>query len=236
MAIIELGNASGAPVFRVPFHTFEYKLKNPEGIKDTVEKFWEKVNPTPSDCVLFGGGADIGTMLYQEASSYAPHFPSIRDLVEKTFYELCVKNKVPMIGICRGAQLITALSGGNLWHDVDNHNLNNHEIIINKESPLGQLLEHDTLITNSYHHQMCRLEKFNPEDVDLIAYSQVATTYKNGLVTVKGTSYLEPEIFYSNKIKALCIQGHPEWVGTSTLMPYLSACQLLAKATIFKQE
>ena len=94
--------------------------------------------------VLFTGGEDVHPMLYKQKNLKS--YPNLhRDLIEKFVFEHCYEHGVPMIGICRGAQLINVLMGGAMIQDIDGHTGNGTHLIVtddNKEVPV-----------NSIHHQ-----------------------------------------------------------------------------------
>jgi len=100
---------------------------------------------TDVDCVIFSGGADISRKWYADASADAP----IRDVAEKTYFDY-YRGKKPILGICRGMQLINCLLGGTLVQDLKEsagyfpHTEGEHRIFFDD----GRVEK-----TNSYHHQ-----------------------------------------------------------------------------------
>lgn len=159
---------------------------------------------TKDDVILFGGGEDISPTLYkQKASRFsgATVYLSTRDKLEKFFFDKAKELDIPMIGICRGAQLLCALSGGSLYQHVNMHG-NGHEIDTNT----GQ-----TLYVSSVHHQM-----MNPLGTkhELIAWSK---NILSNVHLIEGEQNLEvtvePEVVYFKDTKALAIQYHPEFMS-----------------------
>lgn len=152
------------------------------------------------DALVIWGGEDIHPSLYNEEvnGAHVGHDLSTRDVIENGVCLAAIKAGVPIIGICRGAQLVCALAGGKLYQHVTGH-MGTHPITT-KDG-----LEYNT---SSIHHQMMDVRAMPKEDYDLIAWS------KNNLS--KGThaddSTIEPEIVYFPKIKGLAIQGHPEFM------------------------
>ena len=71
-----------------------------------------------ADLVVFGGGADISPELYGQEPLPQTYFDEDRDTHEIWAYNKCVTSKIPMFGICRGAQFLHAMNGGKLWQDV----------------------------------------------------------------------------------------------------------------------
>jgi len=179
---------------------------------------------TPDTYIIFGGGEDIHPSLYGQVNkfSHVQSQPSARDKLEREIFKIGVENGAKFIGICRGAQMITALAGGQLWQDVNNHN-GSHDLIWDYDNPL---LSGINMVpyTTSVHHQMCRVDTI-PFKTDLLAWSDEASRYRDDKMTVDDYSE-EPEIFYIKDLKALCIQGHPEFVAYDD--PYAVTCRQLA--------
>jgi len=151
------------------------------------------------DLLILWGGEDISPSLYGEpvVASHAGSRPSMRDETEMALAKRAVEMGIPILGVCRGHQLLGALNGNKLFQHVDNHIVTSHAIIYK-----GQILR-----TNSCHHQMV----IPTDDMEVIAYapclSRIKTTTKK--IIDEGD---EVEIAYFPKLKALGVQGHPEWL------------------------
>lgn len=158
------------------------------------------------DAVILWGGADISPSLYAEEPFHnsGPQRPSPRDVFEWGLIREAEAKGIPVIGICRGAQLMCAYVGGKLVQDVNNHN-RGHSIITNTE---------ERFFVTSCHHQM-----MYPFDVEheLIAWSEKhqATRYNppDRLYCQEMEKHIhkEPEIVFFPEIKGYGIQCHPEW-------------------------
>lgn len=171
-----------------------------------------KFELTENDIVMFGGGEDIPPSYYNEEANRTamyPVVPSRRDRLEKAFFQKAVESGAKMLGICRGAQMITALAGGKLWQHVENHNFM-HTMDYNLDSLPNHLKLLAPDYTTSVHHQMCRVETI-PMKVDLLAWSALSPVYFDEKGSKNLPEYKEPEIFYVPNLKALCFQGHPEF-------------------------
>lgn len=169
-----------------------------------VHKVNDVKNPKDIDLVLFTGGEDVNPANYFENTGKYTYSNSIRDEKEiNTFQKF--RNHSLLLGICRGSQLLTVLSGGRLIQHVEGHD-KDHSILLNNRLRY--------YITSS-HHQMLYPFDLNKKDYELIAYSEYfqSKTYLNGNNEEIELSkdFLEPEIVYYKNTNSLCIQGHPEW-------------------------
>ena len=155
------------------------------------------------DLVLFTGGADINPAIYGEKPAGCGDWNSNRD-----DYEISVFNKyagsVPIVGICRGAQLVNCLNGGSLWQHVDNHT-RDHFLHTHKG---------EKIFVTSTHHQMMIPHK--TEGI-VLAWAQLSTIKLRenvawGCLDPKASKDdPDTEVVYYSKHKHLCFQPHPEY-------------------------
>jgi gamma-glutamyl-gamma-aminobutyrate hydrolase PuuD len=162
------------------------------------------------DALLLWGGADISPSLYGEipAGAYTgPKEPSARDLFEWHLLREATQKGLPIIGVCRGAQLACAFAGGKLVQDCWGHH-QSHQI---------KTFDGKEYSSTSSHHQM-----MYPYDIkhDLLAWSKETknTTYKGLTAAETEKMTKEPEIVYFSEINAFAIQGHPEWQHKNDLV------------------
>lgn len=166
------------------------------------------------DLVLFTGGADVNPSLYGEAKGKFTNINSKRDQLENSMFYTFID--VPKIGICRGAQYLTVLSGGRLIQHVDNHSTT-HNISILRDS-IPNIYSNNKIITRkmtSTHHQMMYPFDMKKRDYDILGWSEfnLSDTYLNGENEEIDLpqNFLESEIIKYNNTNSLCIQGHPEY-------------------------
>lgn len=180
------------------------------------------------DAVVFWGGTDIHPSLYKQKAHSKSQVrgvdkPSDRDIFEWGVMKYCKLNDIPMIGVCRGAQLMCAFAGGKLIQHVDGHH-NYHDIITND----GVIVN-----TTSCHHQM--MYPFDVPHVMLASSKICESSIYEGeddeqLLTMFARD--EPEVVYFPKINGLAIQGHPEWVGNDD--EFAVYCNELVLEYLFK--
>ena len=154
---------------------------------------------TKDDCLVLWGGEDIGTELYgEQPNKYADNYKaSYRDLVEINCINKSIELKIPIIGVCRGAQLLCVHQKGKLIQHVLNH-CNKHKLYLPKENKLIE--------TNSYHHQ-AMLPTTDAEILAICANKCDVGWIENNIKRAVDV----PEIVKWPKIRALGIQGHPEY-------------------------
>ncbi len=116
------------------------------------------------DGFLFTGGHDVDPEMYgAEKDKNCGETSHLRDYMEKEIFSRAVEADKPILGICRGIQLINVLCGGTLYQDLPSQLGVNHvqkppyDIPLHSvklvDSPLKELLNCDTINVNSYHHQ-----------------------------------------------------------------------------------
>jgi len=143
----------GLPVL-LPF------VKTKKDIKTLVKGF---------DGFLFSGGQDINPSLYgQPLCNCSDEISPRRDELEINLFKAIIKENKPVLGICRGMQLINVALGGTLKQDIlgvkeigmtlqhfqkTPYDIPVHEISIEKNTLLHQILEKDKILVNSVHHQ-----------------------------------------------------------------------------------
>lgn len=157
------------------------------------------------DVVCFTGGTDIDPEIYGAGRNIRTGFPDFdRDTRERQVFDLCKRNKIPMVGICRGSQLLCALNGGKLYQHVKGHGMP-HEMRTHDDR---------NMIVTSSHHQM--MNPWNErgallDGAQLLGWSvRRSTTYQE--VTEVDPPPVDPEVVYFSKTNSLCHQPHPEWM------------------------
>lgn len=159
-----------------------------------------------ADLIAFGGGQDIGTEMYGHRSVVGgvPYEMSDRDKFELLVFEEALKQEKPILGICRGAQFLCALSGGALVQDVNNHTTSHAISTIDDTKGLG---------ITSTHHQMMYLNNLQPDvDYHLLAWTKLSDWYRRDERLAPIEPSLDPEVVYFIQTRSFAIQGHPEYM------------------------
>lgn len=78
----------------------------------------DDVDIEAADAVIIGGGDDIGPALYGGDLVTEARLDHARDAMEKRIVERAVAMDTPLLGICRGAQMLNVALGGTLDQDA----------------------------------------------------------------------------------------------------------------------
>lgn len=102
--------------------------------------------------LIICGGIDINPYYYHKHFSKADYNPAL-DAYDFFILNLALELNIPILGICRGIQLINVYFHGTLFEDIQQHQNTQHEIFFENTdntlfSTFGQVE-----IVNSYHHQ-----------------------------------------------------------------------------------
>ena len=114
------------------------------------------------DALIIGGGNDISPEHYGGDLDAKVKLDPERDQLEMRWIQHALENKLPLLGICRGAQLINIVLGGTLHQDIRpmrkrTYNrpglLPTKQIRVEPDSNLARICGKTRLRVNSLHHQ-----------------------------------------------------------------------------------
>ena len=122
------------------------------------------------DGLLLSGGADIDPVHYGEVNEgLCSTISPLRDAVELKLCRMAVERDMPVLGICRGHQVLNVALGGTMYQDLKiqqgtsfEHMVPDpvggmvHEVAIVPGSPLAELQGMKSMMVNSRHHQAIR--------------------------------------------------------------------------------
>lgn len=111
------------------------------------------------DGILFSGGGDAKKILSKGFPTLREQQP-VRYDFEASLMKKAYERRLPILGICRGFQMIIEVFGGSLSNELlENHKQNLpstepwHEIKINKDSKLYEIIGIEIWNVNSFHVQ-----------------------------------------------------------------------------------
>lgn len=161
------------------------------------------------DGILFSGGVDVAPLYYGENPiKEVNSIDAERDEFELKLFNKAFGTKLPILGICRGMQLINVALKGTLFQDINRqvsdslgHYPNNiqsdvlyHSVKIEENTILANIFKSKKISVNSFHHQAV---KDLGEGLKASAFSQ------DGIIEAM-------EGVYPNGQIILAVQWHPE--------------------------
>ena len=114
------------------------------------------------DGLLLPGGGDMDPKFYGQARIPACGEPNLlRDAAEPLLLRAFLAADKPVLGICRGIQVMNAVLGGNLYQDIkpfehlphNDHWAKVHTVTVRRGTLLSRILGQDTVLVNRQHHQ-----------------------------------------------------------------------------------
>jgi putative glutamine amidotransferase len=182
----------------------------------------------PLDGLVLTGGHDVDPQWYDAHPSPAlGPVDSRRDEFELALFHAAHKKKLPILGICRGMQLVNVALGGTLYQDLPSEqpgriphdqpvarNSRTHAVSVSAGSRLQAALDAEMLTTNSFHHQAIR---------DLAPGLIVTAHADDGVI--EGVESAAPDDWL------LAVQWHPEEFHHEANSPDQRLFRALIRAT-----
>lgn len=159
--------------------------------------------PQHLDGLIISGGDDIDQGLYlPEAPEVAPMNPR-RDRFEIAILEQFLPRSLPILGICRGAQLLNVVLGGSLHVDL--------RVLRRRTSNRRMLLPHKTLLLDSGSHMQdilgaehCRINSLHHQAIDRLGDGLV--------VSGRDLDGITQAVEAADRHFRLGVQWHPEYL------------------------
>lgn len=184
-------------------------LDHPDSLTEKMfkEHGWNIVDKMEdADLVCFVGGADVSPLLYNAMKHPKTFTDEKMDYRSVEMYH--TSGHRPCVGICRGAQFLNVMNGGELFQHVDGHRLGSgfHKV--------RDCMDGKEYYMTSDHHQM--MIPNDDELHEIILYAEESTQREREFDGVNDREYAHIKdiecVFYMDT-SSLCFQPHPEWVG-----------------------
>jgi putative glutamine amidotransferase len=167
---------------------------------------WEQMLQCIDGLLLSGGGDPDARHFGAEASPSQGSVQPWRDSMELYMARQALKSGLPLLGICRGAQVLNIAAGGTLHQDLAGialvqhdqkapRNYPIHQVRIMRSSLLYGLIRRETVLVNSFHHQAVKMPG---KGVHVSAYAKDSVIEA---IELPGHPF------------ALGVQWHPEWLA-----------------------
>ncbi|WP_312432147.1 gamma-glutamyl-gamma-aminobutyrate hydrolase family protein [Lacrimispora sp.] len=121
------------------------------------------------DGFLFTGGPDVHPFLFgEETQAHCGNVSAARDQMEISLLPMIMELRKPVLGICRGIQVLNIALGGTIWQDIPSqvardfplahsqpfsYDMPCHTVALTEGSLLARISESSSIKVNSMHHQ-----------------------------------------------------------------------------------
>ncbi len=165
------------------------------------------------DALLLTGGGDCDPRwMNEEPSALLGDVNETRDLPELLIARLAFNRQMPILGICRGMQMMAIAFGGHVAQDIsidplwncrekivhsqtEPRNVKTHSVLFDKGSVLCKAYNKNNIEVNSFHHQV----------VDVVPKGFRAAAWSaDGIIEAIESEEHKP---------VLGVQWHPEWLS-----------------------
>ncbi|MGL5259338.1 MAG: gamma-glutamyl-gamma-aminobutyrate hydrolase family protein [Lachnospiraceae bacterium] len=174
-----------ATFLTLPTHYTEYPLNM------LVESFLE------CDGLLLPGGGDIFPLFFASSNTGSKNINVSEDIIQLCLCQAFLAYKKPILGICKGMQIINVACGGTIEQDLfcaSAHaytKTDQYHITFTQKYSVLDFLYGASFITNSAHHQ---------------GIGKLGT----GLSIMQSDSFFVPEAIVHHSLPVLGVQWHPE--------------------------
>jgi putative glutamine amidotransferase len=164
------------------------------GVSNLLKKlgYQEVSNNQSPDFIVFGGGPDVSPYLYNQEKAKGTHSDVAIDYEDFCTVIASKLKQIPMLGICRGLQLLHVANGGTLIQHMNGHAGVIHKLLCNDEEEIEGW---EGLEVNSHHHQCIPVHEVDYAD--------------ELYVSLEGST----EVIVAPSCGFLGVQYHPEYLN-----------------------
>jgi putative glutamine amidotransferase len=155
------------------------------------------------DAVIVSGGDDIHPGLYGSEHLADKEYDHDRDALEQSYIRYAIDERLPLMGICRGYQLINVMMGGSLHVDIRN--------MRNKTSNFGTVLPRKTVVLKDGSF-IARLTGAHRLRVNSLHYQAVDRVGEELKVTGRDLDDFVQVLEHYDDAPILGVQWHPEYL------------------------
>ncbi len=134
----------------------------------------KKADISEYDGLLIPGGGDINPRRYGAKNTASEDISNAKDRLQIYWVKQFMAAEKPILGVCRGSQIINVTLGGTLKQDISGHSGEYLNITFSKKSWLRKIYG-ASAETKHYHHQICK-----KMGKDLIVTSRSTEGYVEG--------------------------------------------------------
>jgi putative glutamine amidotransferase len=166
---------------------------------------WEQMLQTVDGLLISGGGDPDAVHFGEEALPAQGEVQPGRDKMELFLARRALALGIPILGICRGAQLLSIAAGGTLHQDLAGtarvqhdqkapRSYPIHRVLVKRPSLLYRIVEQDRFRVNSMHHQA------------------VKSPGEGAVISAIADDGVAEAVEFPHHPFALGVQWHPEWL------------------------
>jgi putative glutamine amidotransferase len=165
------------------------------------------------DALVLSGGIDIHPGYYNSDNIVYPNKPQQfyekRDAFEKNLFSVAQQRKMPVLGICRGMQLINCILGGTLQQDLAGKNTV-HKAIVDEKGTQFDKVHGLHISKGTILHEISGTERAAANSAHHQGIAGIAGTLQVSAVSDDGIPEALEWKTNTGKAFLLCVQWHPE--------------------------
>ncbi len=173
-----------------------------------------KVAADICDGFMYTGGPDIDPFRFgEETIRQCGVVVPERDAMEEALFQIAMESGKPILGICRGIQVLNVFLGGTLYQDIaaqyssdlplahsqqSGNSVLTHSVSIKEGTLLSRILSKDIIKVNSFHHQSVKDLAPSLEAAGFSADSLIEAVYLPGHKFFLGVQWHPEHLFRTN--------------------------------------
>ena len=184
--------------------------------------------------IVLTGGEDVSPQKYgmETETERCGAIDLKRDSVEIRLIDYALKSNVPLLGVCRGEQILNVATGGSLFIDIptdfgqkiihrSKEKIAEHYVVLDKKSQLYSMCKIDSGLVNSSHHQA----------VNMLGKGLKASAHS--------PDSLIEAVEFSDSLKynfVIAVQWHPERLDKNSKLSYPIFKKFLSAVEKYRKE